>query len=255
MTTDELEPMDAELRSLVAIERAVPAAPSAGRARVSARLDATLFGPGGPGSGGDGGATPPATPPSGGATAPGGVAGAAAGSVRGAFVRTAAIFLLGGVVGAGLGLVWKPRVELVERIVYVPAEPATVAAPRVIHEPVIAPSAEPSASASVEPRASAGPARVGTDSLDAERTVLDPARTALGRRDGQSALDAARKHEARFPSGKLAEEREAIAVQALVLLHRGDEARTRALRFRQRYPGSVLAPAVDAALESASSPE
>jgi hypothetical protein len=59
------------------------------------------------------------------------------------------------------------------------------------------------------------------------------------------------KHAARFPAGKLTEEREAIAVQALVVLHRTEEARARAARFQQRYPGSVLAPSVAAALETA----
>ena len=80
--------------------------------------------------------------------------------------------------------------------------------------------------------------------------MLDPARTALGRGDGASALLGVKKHEQRFPKGQLTEEREAIAVQALVALGRGDEARARGERFERTYPNSVLAPAVNAALDA-----
>jgi hypothetical protein len=142
-------------------------------------------------------------------------------------------------------------VQIVERVVPAPAETAVAPAGPSAYAPQAtrAPAApEPSASAaSPSPSPSAKPA----DSLAAERALLDPARTALGRGDGTSALDAVRKHEAQFASGKLAEEREAIAVQALVVLRRSEEARARAARFQQRYPGSVLAPSVAAALEAA----
>lgn len=60
-----------------------------------------------------------------------------------------------------------------------------------------------------------------------------------------------RKHETAFRSGALAEERETIAVQALVQGKRKEEARARGERFLVRYPGSVLAPTVKAALEAA----
>jgi hypothetical protein len=84
--------------------------------------------------------------------------------------------------------------------------------------------------------------------LAQERALLDVARTALGRGDGQATLTALAKHAQRFPNGQLAEEREALGIQALLLLKRNDEARARGARFRQRYPGSVLLPAIEAAL-------
>jgi outer membrane protein assembly factor BamD (BamD/ComL family) len=85
------------------------------------------------------------------------------------------------------------------------------------------------------------------DDLAAERAALDVARTALGRGDGANALAACDDHSRKYPRGALAEEREAIAVQALVLEHRGDDARARAERFRKTHPRSILLPAVLAA--------
>ncbi|MDB4936956.1 MAG: hypothetical protein JWP87_3928, partial [Labilithrix sp.] len=77
--------------------------------------------------------------------------------------------------------------------------------------------------------------------------ALDVARTALGRGDGPNALAACDDHARRFPRGALGEEREAIAVQALVLEQRTTDARARAERFRKRHPRSILLPAVLAA--------
>jgi hypothetical protein len=134
--------------------------------------------------------------------------------------------------------------------VYVEREhPEMVTAPTIAIPPPSASSA-PSASAA----SSAGGAVVrGADTVAEERAILDPARTALGRGDGASALDGVKRHEQKFPRGQLTEEREAIAVQALVVLHRGDEARARGGRFLAKYPNSVLAPAVKAALATGDS--
>jgi hypothetical protein len=63
-------------------------------------------------------------------------------------------------------------------------------------------------------------------------------------------MDAVDRHERQFPSGLLEEEREAMAVKALVLLGRAGDARSRAARFQARYPRSLLAPAVERALAS-----
>jgi hypothetical protein len=49
----------------------------------------------------------------------------------------------------------------------------------------------------------------------------------------------------------MTEEREAIAIQALVKLGRKEDARARADRFRRRFPRSVLMVVVDAAIQSA----
>jgi hypothetical protein len=49
----------------------------------------------------------------------------------------------------------------------------------------------------------------------------------------------------RFPKGSLAEERETIAIQALVALGRADDAKARAAAFRKRYPQSAFQQRID----------
>jgi hypothetical protein len=56
------------------------------------------------------------------------------------------------------------------------------------------------------------------------------------------------EHARRFPRGVLAEEREALASQALARSGRGNEALDRGTRFRRTYPTSLMAPAVEDAL-------
>ena len=131
--------------------------------------------------------------------------------------------------------------------VYVDRAPPPSAAPVM----PIALSAAPVTSASAQaPSSASAPVQQRPDDISEERAMLDTARTALGRGDGVSAMTGVKKHEQRFPKGQLAEEREAIAVQALVALGRGDDARARGERFKRTYPNSVLAPAVNAALDA-----
>ncbi len=115
------------------------------------------------------------------------------------------------------------------------ALPVASAAPAVISTP----SARPASAL-----ASARPDSAGT--LEAERALLDIARTALGRGDGANALRATDEHGRKFPRGILAEEREAMSIQALRLLHRDDEAEARLARFRGRFPSSLIRPALEA---------
>ena len=77
---------------------------------------------------------------------------------------------------------------------------------------------------------------------------MDRARTALGRAQSADALAALDAHAARFPHGRLSEEREALAVDALARSGRMDLAVARAARFRAAYPHSVFTGVVDAAL-------
>jgi hypothetical protein len=78
--------------------------------------------------------------------------------------------------------------------------------------------------------------------------LLDKARRALGAGRSEDVLQAIGEHELQFPRGALVEEREALAVNALVLSHRPDEARDRADRFIRRFPASMLRPSVEAAI-------
>jgi outer membrane protein assembly factor BamD (BamD/ComL family) len=88
--------------------------------------------------------------------------------------------------------------------------------------------------------------------LGAEQALLDAARTALAQGHAADALSPLEAHARRFPRGLLAEEREALSVNALVTVGRNDEARRRGTRFLQRYPSSLLRPTVEAAIGAAS---
>jgi outer membrane protein assembly factor BamD (BamD/ComL family) len=92
---------------------------------------------------------------------------------------------------------------------------------------------------------------VSAGTLAAERQALDVAKAAFGRGEAAFALKACEDHARRFPNGVLAEEREAIAIQALVETSERTLARARAERFQQRYPKSILWPVVSGALEKA----
>lgn len=82
-------------------------------------------------------------------------------------------------------------------------------------------------------------------SLPSEQGFLDIARAAIVSGRSQAALDALDRHSRNFPNGELAEEREALAIQALAQLGDATATRTRAEAFRKSYPNSILLPAVD----------
>lgn len=108
----------------------------------------------------------------------------------------------------------------------------------------------PDESARATPRsAPTRPSQPRPGGLEAERKIIETARSALQRGDDRAALDALRTHEKAHASGQLSEEREALFVQALAHIGRLDEARARADAFKQAYPRSVLLPLVDAAIE------
>jgi outer membrane protein assembly factor BamD (BamD/ComL family) len=86
--------------------------------------------------------------------------------------------------------------------------------------------------------------------LLSERAILDRARKDLLTGDPPAALEEVEKHARRYPRGTLCEERDALRVEALVAAERYDEARLAAARFRTNYPGSMLGPAVNDALQT-----
>jgi hypothetical protein len=95
---------------------------------------------------------------------------------------------------------------------------------------------------------SAGPEYRVEGPLGRERAVLDPARAALAAGEPARALERANRHLREFPGGILSEEREAIAINALVRLGKFGQATRRATAFRARYPRSLLTHSVDAAV-------
>jgi hypothetical protein len=77
-----------------------------------------------------------------------------------------------------------------------------------------------------------------TEVEPSEAEVLLAARRSLVADPG-AALAAVNQHERRFPSGKLIEEREVLAIEALRNLGRTAEMEARSERFRARYPASI----------------
>jgi hypothetical protein len=230
MSGGPIEPIDPELASLLDAERGANA-PKEALDRVWTRVAGIV-----PAAGGGGGASG-----GGGATTGGWLASHAVGVA-------AVTFVVGAATGAGVLSAMRP--PPVERVVYVD-RPSPSAFPLEVPAPASATSASPPAS--VVEGTPPSPRPVGaaaSSSLSLERGVLADARAALASGDAARALRLSDEHLRRFPRPQLGEEREAIAIQALVGLGRYDEARVRAARFRAGSPHSVLLPAIDAALAS-----
>jgi outer membrane protein assembly factor BamD (BamD/ComL family) len=86
--------------------------------------------------------------------------------------------------------------------------------------------------------------------LAAEREVLEMARRDMTERRYEDALRKIERHLREYPRGRLAPEREALAVQALVGAGRYDEARRRGADFAERFPRSIFRSVVDSTLLS-----
>jgi hypothetical protein len=80
--------------------------------------------------------------------------------------------------------------------------------------------------------------------------VLQLAQRAVAGRDYPTALAAIAEHRRQFPAGRLAEEREALRVKALLGLGRSAEAQYAGMVFRERFPQSALRGRVDDMLEA-----
>jgi outer membrane protein assembly factor BamD (BamD/ComL family) len=79
-----------------------------------------------------------------------------------------------------------------------------------------------------------------------EVKLLERAQDALRSGRHAEALSLCNEHTKSFPNGMLAQEREVIAVEALVKTGRTAEAKARADAFKKRFPGSSHARRVDA---------
>ncbi|MFY1828345.1 hypothetical protein ACN47A_20645 [Myxococcus fulvus] len=94
--------------------------------------------------------------------------------------------------------------------------------PDAVHKPVVAPPPEARA----------------TSPEDEELLLIDDAHRALQRGAAEEALSLLRGHASRFQAGTLAQEREVLAIEALVSLGRRAEAQQRAEAFQTKYPTS-----------------
>jgi hypothetical protein len=235
MKHDDPKPLEQDLREALEAERVAVFAPDEAKARVLGRVARTVGDLSGSdtGSGGERGAT-----------APGSTATAIA-AARARWLANPLLHLVSFGVGALAGIFFWRTVHEPPRppIAYLQDPPAS-APPPIPDAPQAAPATSVAPSAPTPTSSNAPPG----NSLTAERTLLDVARSAFGRGEGDAALAALARHEKLFPNGQLAEEREALVVRSLVLTQRVDQARARAARFRKRYPASVMLPAVEAAV-------
>lgn len=120
-----------------------------------------------------------------------------------------------------------------------PPEPPSALAPKAVLEPT--PSLEPEprrapARATKAPSPSA-PEAEASDPLERELALIQAARESSS---PEAALASLEQHVEQFPSGLLADEREALRAIALCELQRLDEARAVALALVARRPGSPL---------------
>jgi hypothetical protein len=232
-------PLEDDLHDLLATERRSPGAPPGARRRVAARLATSLASAGSPLS--------HLRRPT---------------WQRVHMVAIGAAFAVGAAAGAVVALGVRDGRREAAPIVDVPrVGPVAMSTPTSVPSAALSPAPTPATSptasaapgteepaAAARPRRPPSPASNDGSSLAREQSVLDTARIGLGRDDGAAALAACDEHARRFPRGQLREEREAIAIQALVLLKHDEEARDRADRFARAYPTSALLPAVRDAL-------
>lgn len=138
-----------------------------------------------------------------------------------------------------------PPIQGVRNVRSSPAAPAIV-----VPSDSIEPSCRPAASSTASEAAPRAPlpaeaksnarAKSESDAYAMELRVLQPAQQAVARQDYADALAAVADHRRQFPSGRLAEEREALRVKALLGLGRVAEAQRAGVEFQGRFPYSAL---------------
>ncbi len=278
MSEPDLPPLPNDLASLLDAEKTRPEPAANVQDRLFSRLEASIAalppGPGGGGAGGGDGGGHSGGGARGGEGAGGSAATAKAGGATAASVATkatlgagllakpialaTATFALGSALGVAVEHATlrpePPRTKIVyvDRVVPLAPTNARAAAP----EDSVAIVPLPGSRLATRSTASGGAASSSSDApqghdaqLAGERSLIEIARTALSKNDTTAALDALGKHDAKYPHGQLAEEREALAVQALAGSGRTNEARARSARFKRDFPGSMLTPVVNSALE------
>lgn len=100
------------------------------------------------------------------------------------------------------------------------------------------------------PQRKASSARAAADPA-AELRLLRQAQDVL-ERDPERALQLARRHAKRFPQGMFIQEREVLAIEALLAQGRREPARQRTTRFLAEHPGSTHAPRLRPLLQTES---
>jgi len=106
--------------------------------------------------------------------------------------------------------------------------------------PVVSPVGNAPPPASSQAGARSAETSLGAEQYRRELRILEPARRAFARGDFAAVVRAADEHERAFPSGGLAEERDALRVRALFRQNRVAEARRAAAAFRKKFPNSAV---------------
>ena len=248
MTDERLSPLPGDIRAMIDADRRGSGMPDDARQRVLKRMGAGFLAAG------------VAT-----AAMGSGTAAAATSTLGGFFARKSALvlaaFLFGTAAGAGGYAVAtrttaKPTAPTTVATT-VAAATTTVSQPAITQPPPVATTA-PEVVASAPAVAAAHPAvapsttesapKSRDEELAAERLLVEMGRSSLAHGQASQALDAVQKHATKYPNGQLVEERESIAIHALVAAGRAADARTRATNFHKRFPKSLFLPAIDAAV-------
>lgn len=214
-----IEPLDEELRRALDAERARPPPSEVELARLASRLDSVFSAPPAPVASGH--------------------------PVISRIVSTVTVLAVGAVAGALMHAQWgEPRVVTIERRVEVPGLQPAPSTPLPLEVP---PTDAPA-------RAKRPVTIRGTEPTpsERERLLIEQATAALARGNPEHALEACERHARDFVHGQLAEERESLAIRALVGLGRQEDARERATRFRAEFPDGLLVDVVEAALDGGS---
>ncbi len=251
---NELEPIDDELSLLFADERVAHVPEPVARAEVLSRVEKSLL---------------LASLAQGAATGGGAKVGAAVGSGVAALSRLNAAIVVGALGTFAAGVVVgrasapheapapTPSASGSVAVIGVPSASASESSAAAVASPpsavvsVVATARVAPSVASVAGSASASAGTVVAGDLAKEQVLLDTARAALARGRADDALVAVASHATQFPQGRLVEDREAVAVQALAAAGRLDEARARAKAFRARYPRSIYLKAIERSLSGA----
>jgi hypothetical protein len=260
-------PRSIETDALRALRADVESPGADARARVASRLSASVLAIGGEGLALEGARQAAAGVATDGAAR--GLAVQAAQLVAPSVARTLGVtlvaFATGGAVGAAVHAEvssTSPQIVYVDRVSTAPAKSTAGAhAPGLDSTRASEPQGEPpAASSSAErkqpprtrslvapPHGSAG--RDDAVSLAEQQALLDEARASLGKGENAAVLATLQQHAGQYPRSVLQEEREALAIKALVGAGQLAEARRRGALFQRRYPNSLLLPSVRAALE------
>lgn len=178
----------------------------------------------------------------------------AATAVRAGAVRAWTWLAVGFVSGGVAGAVAHAELATPEtRTVYVDRVPRLAAAAPLPPPPapaaVTEPQAPPSVASVVGARSPLAPASSEKAAeLGLQIALLDRAREAFSSGDFKRSLELLREHSRRFPSSVLEQEREVLAIKALVRAGNRAEAQVRGQRFEARFPNSMLSDSVKKAL-------